>query len=152
MVQSSFSNTQTWQFWHLCKLCIVIYFQFFSTFAPIDFSNKKVLLHERKRHTARCVASTRCAGRYIPRMGWGWGVPTSTKKYLPWPGATYPSWSYLPVMGCKQFRWGEPTLAKWIPALDDCGRGVPTLDGEYLPWTGGTYSSLKVGIPLSTGR
>ena len=43
--------------------------------------NKKVLLRERKRHTARCIASTRFADQFPDRysiqswMGGGGGVP-----------------------------------------------------------------------------
>ena len=58
--------------------------------------NKKVLLRERKRHTARRVASV-ChaipvggtyAGGGVPTLGGG--VPTLVGGYLPWWGSTYP--------------------------------------------------------------
>ena len=45
-------------------------------------SNKKVLLRERKRHTARRIASTRCDAMFPC----GGGVPTLAGRYLPWPG------------------------------------------------------------------
>ena len=53
--------------------------------------NKKVLLRERKKHTAHRIASTRCAvlypgGGYLP---WP-GVPKLERGYLPWPVGTYP--------------------------------------------------------------
>ena len=33
-----FTNTQNWQCWHYCQLCIPTYFQFSSLFAPYDVS------------------------------------------------------------------------------------------------------------------
>ena len=45
-------------------------------------NNKKVLLRERKRHTARRVASP--GSGYLPWLGAG--------GYPPWPGGTYPPW------------------------------------------------------------
>ena len=65
--------------------------------------NKKVLLHERKRHTARHVASPWGeGGSYLGWVGGGiltlaGGVPTLVGggylpwlgRYLPWPGGTY---------------------------------------------------------------
>ena len=69
--------------------------------------NEKVLLRERKRHTARRVASTRCAvlsnpdlvrgGDPVPVPGGGHTLGTP----LPRPGMKYPS-SY-PDLG-----WGTP--------------------------------------------
>ena len=73
--------------------------------------NKKVLLRERKRHTVRRVASTRCAapvpwvGEGVPTLAGGtyleWGVPTLERGgYLLWKVGTYPGWKgYLPYMG-----------------------------------------------------
>ena len=40
-------------------------------------SNKKVLLRERKRHTARRVASARYAGVGYPIQSWWGGTPSS---------------------------------------------------------------------------
>ena len=48
--------------------------------------NKKVLLHECKRHTAHCTESTRCI--------WGWGT------YL-CQGDTYSSWGTYPGPGSE---------------------------------------------------
>ena len=57
----------------------------------ITDGNKKVLLHERKRHTARRVASAR-VGRRVPTLDRGMG-------YLPWRGEGVPTLDgegYLP--------------------------------------------------------
>ena len=48
--------------------------------------NKKVLLRERKRRTARRVASPL----------WGGGIPTLATGYLPWPGRGYLPWPGYP--------------------------------------------------------
>ena len=63
------------------------------------YLNKKVLLRERKRHTAHCIASACYAvpvwgrgGTYsgggVPTLVGGylswWGVPTLVGGYLPW--------------------------------------------------------------------
>ena len=73
--------------------------------------NKKVLLRERKRHTAHCVASPYRGGTYlgcggdthlcqgVTYLGWG---------YLPWPGGTHLCRGYLPWLGL-------PTLAGVLP-------------------------------------
>ena len=68
---------------------------FVVTELPVDVfnGNKKVLLRERKRHTARRVASTHSA--VLSRGG---GVPH------PWQGGTtsptrrYPSWGTTPIL------------------------------------------------------
>ena len=119
--------------------------------------NKKVLLRERKRHTACHVASTRCAalspvggggggrgglptlalagGGGVPTLDWGvptlaggWCLPWTAGGYLPWPGGK----GTYPG-------WGVPTL--------DWGGGVLILAGStylglgkgYIWWPGGTY-------------
>ena len=87
--------------------------------------NKKVLLRERKRHTARHVL-----GGYLP---WpGGGVPHLARGYLPWPGGYptlaggYPTLGRYPPWPGGYLSWmrGVPTLAGGYPAL---ARGVPTL-------------------------
>ena len=108
--------------------------------------NKTVLLRERKRHTARCVASARHAvpvgeGGYLP---W-WLVPTlggtypggvrgtyhGGGGYLPWWGrgihTLVGGWGYLPWWG----GWGVPTLVGWgyLPRLG----GTCSPGGGYLP-------------------
>ena len=117
----------------------------------VSNSNKKVLLPERKRHTAcRGMGGgyLPCVAGYLPRreyLPWIWrggnyscqeGVPTLDGGYLPWPGGgtylgwgvpilavgTYPGWGYLP--------WPE---------------GIPTLDGGTYPCQG--ISTLARGIP-----
>ena len=92
--------------------------------------NRKILLRERKRHTARRVASD-LLGEGHPPWTWG-GVPT--------------------LDGGK----GVPTLGYPSPRPDMAGGGVPTFDRGptlgysspiltlaggrgYLPWTGGGY-------------
>ena len=110
--------------------------------------NKKVVLREHKRHTARCVASP-WGGTYL---GWrGEGVPTLARGrgYLPWPGGS----GYLPWPGegvptlaggrGNYLSWGEgvPTLVRGRGTYLGLGEGVLTLAGGrgYPPWWGGTY-------------
>ena len=89
------------------------------------FQNKKVLLHERKRHTARRVSSTPPAilswGGY-PILGWvvslsGWGVPhlwmggtpSLDEEGTPSLAGVPPIWTWLgyPMSGPG---WGTPPL------------------------------------------
>ena len=111
--------------------------------------NKEVLPRERKRHTARRAASTRCAalshsgrgggstyldpGEGVTHSGWGGG------EYLPWlgdiptlAGGTCSGWGggYLPWMGDTYPGWG------FFPGQ---GRYPPGKEGRYPP-------------PSSTGR
>ena len=65
--------------------------------------NKTVLLRKRKRHTARCVASTRSV-----ILGGGVGVPTLVGGYLLWWGGTYSGGGYL-------LWWGVPTPGGGVP-------------------------------------
>ena len=77
-------------------------------------TNKKVLLRERKRHTARRVASTCCATLSPGGTYPGWGVPTLDGgtypggKYLPWSGG-YRPWTgdYLPDVGTPHWLEGR---------------------------------------------
>ena len=103
-------------------------------------SHKKVLLRERKRHTARRVASTRYAALsnpdlvggvphpdlvggypgYPPELGWGtprtgMGYPPQTLNWVPpRPGMGYPlarpGMGYPPKLG-----WGTPTWDRVPP-------------------------------------
>ena len=54
-------------------------------------SDKKVLLCERKRHTARRAASVRCAD--LSLLGGGGGYLPLLGRYLPWPGGGIPTLS-----------------------------------------------------------
>ena len=111
------------------------------------FRNKKVLLRERKRHTARRVATP-------------WGG-----TYLGCRGGTYLGRGYLPWL-----RGGVPTLAGGgVPTLAGGGgtylgqgEGVPTLPGGgvptlarwrgYLPWLGEGYLPWPGGgVPTLAG-
>ena len=84
--------------------------------------NKKVLLHERKRHTAHRVASP-----------W-WGVPTLAGGVPTLAGGvpTMAGGGYLPWLGGTYFGWGGGTYLGQ-------GGGVPTLAGGYPPWLGCTH-------------
>ena len=85
------------------------------------YINKKVLLRERKRHTARCVASA-CYAALSPDVGWR-GYPIQS-----WMGGT----PYHEGWGPPSAGWGTPCL--------DLGRGYPHLDlGRGYPlctWDG----------------
>ena len=66
--------------------------------------NKKVLLRECKKHTARHTTSVCCAD--LSWQGGGGGYLPWPGGYLPWPGGiypswrgTYPGWGYLPWPG-----------------------------------------------------
>ena len=64
-----------------------------NNFAKYCF-NKKVLLRERKRHTARRVASARYAGGWYPIESWWGGVPIQSWRGVPHPdmmGGTHSS-------------------------------------------------------------
>ena len=72
--------------------------------AGVSTFNKKFLLHEHKRHNARCVASTRCAALF--GKGGGTTYPGWGRGYLPWMMGTYLglgtttlAMGYLPRMG-----------------------------------------------------
>ena len=135
-----------------------------------DFrTNKKVLLRELKRHTARRAASVRCAD--LSWLGWGGTFPGQRGGTFPGQrgGGTYPGW-----------REGVPTLARgrgtypgwgW-GTYPGQGEGVPTLAGGrgtypgrgrgYLPWPGegvptlagggGTYPGQGTPPPVWTDR
>ena len=90
--------------------------------------NKKVLLRECKRHTARRIASTRCGG---------WVVP---------PGGGYP----IPRWGTPHLGRGTPISWMGYPHLD-LGWGTPHLDlgwGTPPPGPGMGYPLCRLdGVP-----
>ena len=86
------------------------------------FKNKKVLLHECKRHTARRVASARYAA--LSNGGWGGSTPTIQT----WPGG-YPP--------CPDLGWGKPPSRP--------GMGYPHSDLGYPP-----HPDLGWGTPPPT--
>ena len=91
-------------------------------------SNKKVLLRERKRHTARRVVSTPSVvlTGYLPVLTWPGGYPARGVPYL----GTHPSWPGGTLPG------GYPI---WVPP----GRVLP------LSWPGGVpcWGVLYLGTP-----
>ena len=104
--------------------------------------HKKVLLRERKRHTARCVANPWQGGTYL---GQGGGVPTLAREegYLPWPGGggTYLGWEE----GVSTLAGGGvPTLAGGISTYLGQGEWVPTLAGVPPPPRCGQTNKLKL--------
>ena len=119
----------------------------------------KVLLHERKRHTARCVASTRCAcrgvthARRVPLLGgypcWGtlcWkavsphqlhGVPLCLSGGYPCQEGT-PAGGYqggTPARGVTML--GDPLLEGCIPPSAAWGTPVQTWEGGTPPPSAG---------------
>ena len=75
-------------------------------------SNKKVLLRERKRHTAHHVASTRCAALFGGYL-----------EYSPRPGMGYP-----PNLGPgtpPDLGLGTPQTWDWVPPYLDLRWGTP---------------------------
>ena len=71
---------------------------------PLKIVNqKKVLLRERKRHTARRVTSTRCA---VPSGRWGY-IPADVNRHTP--VKTVPS-LVLRTRAVKQLQWVDYNL------------------------------------------
>ena len=98
-------------------VCIVLIVGFLCQKISLK-SNKKVLLHERKRHTARRVASTRCAA-----LSGGGGYP------IPGLGGGYP----VPGLG----GYSIPGLGG-VPSPRSGGYPIPGLGGYPIPGLGGT--------------
>ena len=103
--------------------------------------NKKVLLRERKRHTAHHVASA----RYAALCNGGRGYPISGRGY-PISGKGYP----VQCLG----RGGYPIPGVGGYPISGLGRGVPqvqTWDGvpPHLRW--GTPPDLRWGLPGNLG-
>ena len=111
-----------------------------------NYNNKKVILRERKRHTARCVASTRYAccsvqwgaemGYPPPDMGYplDMGYPSldmgyhPRHGYLPWTWGPPPRWGTPPEMGYPRTWDGVPPYPdlKWgTPPTSDLRWGKP---------------------------
>ena len=86
--------------------------------------NKKVLLRERKRHTARCVASDRYGGGGYPIQSWWGGTPSSH-------GGGTRGTPHL------ELGWGTPLHL-------DLGWGTPHL-GWSTPQTGMGYPPPDLG-------
>ena len=125
------------------------------------FQNKKVLLRERKRHTARRVASARYVGGGTPSQVQGGylipgreggtlsqdgGLPHPRSGAVPHPrsgggypvpgqrGYPIPGWGWYPILGLG----GYP-----IPGLGEYP--VPGPEGYFIPGLGGTPSQVQVG-------
>ena len=110
---------------------------YLTNFSPKLHENKKVLLHERKRHTARRIAST-CHAVPAgvpphPDLGPGWGVSHPADGGIP-PLPTILTWDgVLP----------SPDLERGYPILLIGGVGYPIL------LTGG-YPILLMRVPRGT--
>ena len=115
-------------------MCFVLHF--YATFGDKLQKNKKVLLCERKRHTARHIAITRYADlspdrqEGYPIHSWiGWGTSSSLDGY----GHPHPD-----------LGWGYPLSAGWSNPLSRSGM-------EYLSISRMGYPPPRMGYPLSTG-
>ena len=101
---------------------------------PVEHKNKKVLLRERKRRTARCARSVPCAdlswrvgggggtkpGQEVPTLAGGtylaMGDLPWLGTFLPWPGGTYPGWGVPILAGDIYPGWGYlPWLEGYLP-------------------------------------
>ena len=106
--------------------------------------NKKVLLHERKRHTACCIASA----RYVTGRG-GYPIPGPGGYPVPGPGGVHHPRSQggtpSQVQGGtpSQVQGGTPSQVWGVPH-PDLVRGYP-----ILTWLGGTPSWPGQGVPQS---
>ena len=136
------------------QLCIKKIFNvtFYLSWKVIKLGNKKVLLRERKRHTARRVVSTPSVvltgyppGRVPPRQGTPpgpdlarrgtlCGYPSSrVPPVLTWPGGTLPG--YTPWQGTLQ----QGTPWQGTPGRVPHRQGTPHAGyplGRVPPWTG----------------
>ena len=109
--------------------------------------NKKVLLRERKRHTARRVASTpsavlsreggtpSLAGEY-PILGSGWGYP------MPSQGVPHP---WVPPVWDWGTPWKEPGTSHWGPPWK--GHGTSE---SIMGWRWGTPLGVNRQMPVKT--
>ena len=108
--------------------------------------NKKVLLRERKRHTAHRVASTRCAALSNPDLVGGYPIPGPGGVCHPCLGGTLSQvWGVphprsrgypVPGLGGTPSRPGQGV--PWVPPYLDLGWGTPHLDlgwGTPPTWT-----------------
>ena len=116
-------------------------------------NNKKVLLRERKRHTARRVACNRYADLSrggTPSQVWG-GTPSHVWAGVPNPmsGQGYP----IPCPGGYPIpcRGGTPSQVQGVPHLRFGGYTIPCPGGYPIPCLGGyPISILGVGYPDQT--
>ena len=117
----------------------------------INLFNKKVFLRERKRHTARRVASARyaalCNGGGGDGVLPGHGVPPR-HEVPPWTWGTPKTWGTSP-------RWGTPL--RWDTPYPDLRWGTLHLDlgwGTPLPRPGMGYPLPRpeMGYPPDLGR
>ena len=91
------------------------------------FINKKVLLRERKRHTARRVVtipSVVLTG-YPPILTWPGGYPAWGVPYLGTPPAGYPLPGRVPLAGYPHPHQGTPLLPGRVPPPAGPGRVPP---------------------------
>ena len=132
---------------HVKVITVTIYF----------YTNKKVLLRERKRYTARRLASARSATLSPDEGGWGAGVypypllmgrgtPSSPNGGYPYPVLTR---GYPPSIGknggtpCQE-RWGYPPTHQ-----EGWGHSIPVRDG--VPpgvWTGTQTENITFPHPF----
>ena len=112
-------------------------------------SYKKVLLRERKRHTARRVVSTPSVVLTPPSWPGGvpcWGVPYlgTLQQGTPYPGRG------VPYLGTPWQGTPHPDLARGYPTLVPPWQGTPQLDlAGYPPgwtWQGTPPRCLSHGI------
>ena len=90
--------------------------------------NKKVLLRERKRHTAHCEGSTGCAALSNPDLVLGGGGTWSTPPDLEW--GTPQTWDGVPPqdlgLGTPPQTWDwVPLTWDWVPPRPGPGMGYP---------------------------
>ena len=113
------------------------------------YNNKKVLLHERKRHTTRHVASTRYAapvkGVPLARGYPCWGVLLPGGVH--WGTSPGPGWGGTPLLGGTQV----PPISWMGYRPFRPGKGVPPHQLDGVPpvqtWEGGTPLSAGWGTP-----
>ena len=93
---------------------------FYFLVAEHSIRNKKVLLRERKRHTAHHVASTWCAalslGEGVPHPAW-WGTPILRDRGYPHPanGGLFTGTPIQPYRGAPP-RWTLDGVHTWVKA------------------------------------
>ena len=119
-----------------CVCCCSIFNCLINKFKCFKFHNKKVLQRERRRHTARRVASTRCAVpvEVPPILGPDLdGVPPS-QVWMGYPPSR-PGKRVLPCLDLGR-RYPLPGLGKGVPTHLDLGRDTPHLDLERVPSPG----------------
>ena len=128
------------------------------TWCKISY-NKKVLLRERKTHTARRVVSARYAalsnvwvGGDTPYPGYpppsrpGLGSPPHPRPGMGYPSPSRPGWGSPNLQGTPNLGWGTPpTIQTWPQyphPTPDLGWGTP-----HLEW-GTPQPDLGWGTPL----